>query len=407
MKVKVSSLLIARIMFGLLITISLAVAQDDDNLDDGTRIDSVILQQNGYAIERGAELFDSNCSECHGTDGLGVIGKAPALNNPHFFGFDLLAGYNDAILDANSILVNISKTVAELQAEIKNDENPANEERQAEIEAEFAELDAQLEAQIVIIEEAVANRLATLISLQPAIDRGLYRNWKSISDEELTDNLVENGTRLNQVGWEGDLHGYIVTTLIHGRPSSSNVWENSGGMGAWSQLAGGPLRDDEIENLTAYILNWDKGDAWTKEDFFEVRQYAKPYSDGSPIIIDQISFGITYEEINEILADIDDPENGEFLYTVKYGCSACHNNGLIATDTEDIWSVTLNERLTLERFERYTAEQYIVESILDPSAYDYPDDTYLAGAMPANFGNRMPKQDLIDIVQYLKTFGTE
>ena len=87
---------------------------------------------------------------------------------------------------------------------------------------------------------------------------------------------------LTQVGWGGDLRGYIITTLIHGRPGSDNVWPNSEGMVAWSQTGGRATFDKtRLKTLAAYILNWDKGAGWTFEDYIAVAQYGKPLADGS------------------------------------------------------------------------------------------------------------------------------
>jgi mono/diheme cytochrome c family protein len=41
--------------------------------------------QQAEAIEVGGELFDINCTGCHGPNGQGIPGLAPALNDPHFF----------------------------------------------------------------------------------------------------------------------------------------------------------------------------------------------------------------------------------------------------------------------------------------------------------------------------------
>lgn len=39
----------------------------------------------GRSIEKGAELFANNCANCHGTDGKGLPGVAPALHSKYFF----------------------------------------------------------------------------------------------------------------------------------------------------------------------------------------------------------------------------------------------------------------------------------------------------------------------------------
>ena len=105
-------------------------------------------------------------------------------------------------------------------------ENPPTEERQNEILAALTELEAQIDEQNATIESAVAR------SNRCPWNRWIQR-WRTgfsrfgirwVDIETTSENEVEvffynNGTRLAQVGWAGDLRGYfITTTLIHGRP---------------------------------------------------------------------------------------------------------------------------------------------------------------------------------------------
>jgi type VI protein secretion system component VasK len=61
----------------------------------------------------------------------------------------------------------------------------------------------------------------------------------------------------------------------------------------------------------------------------------------------------------------------------------------------------LNERLVLPQFAGYTAQQYVLESIVVPGAYTV--EGYAAGLMPANYGQITSAQDLADIVAYLNS----
>ena len=240
---------------------------------------------------------------------------------------------------------------------------------------------------------------------------GCSRSGTRVVDVESTrDNEVEvyffnNGTRLAQVGWAGDLHGYVVTTMVHGRPGSDRVWLNSTGMAAWSQTAGGPLRYDQIEDLAAYILNWDKGSGWSSEDFIAVQQFGKPLADGSlpseppppPVGDDTVKILASWEA-NEIEGSA---VSGADLYDGKFGCTDCHRNGNSAPDTVGTWTRVLTSRLADPIFAGYTGEEYLIESIVQPGAYVV--DTYSSGLMPVNFGTRMTEQQLADIIAFLKT----
>lgn len=396
-----------RILTGVTMFVGIMILIGWVSINEEARMQSFVQQHTGRAIERGGELFAKNCSSCHGADGKGEVAKAPALNNPHLFGFDPLAEYNDTIINANRMLVSINHTVESLTLEQTDSENPASDERLAEIEAELAGVDALIEEQNAISVEAVSNRASILASLQPAIDRGLYPLWENEAEDKLTNNLMENGSRLGQVGWAGDLHGYIVTTLIHGRPGSIKVWPNSGGgMASWSQRGGGPLRDDEIEDLTAYILNWDKGSEWTSEDFFAVQQFGKPMADGSVAGSTEVKEFIG-SDVDAIMAKLEadgivgDAANGEKIYTVPYGCVGCHN-GVVGPDVAGTWARVENDRLAEAQFAGYTGEQYLIESIVLPANY-LADD--MADLMAKDFGDRISYQDLADIVAFLKSTG--
>ena len=401
-----------RILAGISMFVAIMILVGWVAINEEARMQAFVRQHTGRSIERGAELFASLCSECHGEEGLGSGDRAPALNNPHLFGFDPVAEQTNTITNANRSLIRLDQLSEGLLTELTDSENPPAEDRQDEIFAELEAIDQQIEEQETIISEAVSARAGILDTLETAVDRDLFPQWESVQDIETTgDNEVEiffnnNGTRLAQVGWGGDLHGYIVTTLIHGRPGSLNVWPNSaGGMAAWSQTAGGPLREDQIEDITAYILNWDKGSAWTPEDFIAVQQYGKPLADGSlpsepppPPVGDNVD-GILQRWADEGL--VGSAVSGADLYENEYKCSDCHRGGASAPDTEGTWTRVQTERLTQVQFAGYSGEAYLVESIVQPNVYLV--DGYNSGVMPENFGIRMENQHLADIIAFLMT----
>ena len=83
------------------------------------------------------------------------------------------------------------------------------------------------------------NRANLVLQMQSAIDRGYD---------------AEQSSRLNNVDWGGTLDAFVLTTMISGRPVSSNYWPEA--MAAWSQTAGGPLRNDQLVDLANYVVNW-------------------------------------------------------------------------------------------------------------------------------------------------------
>ncbi len=400
-----------RVLAGITMFVGMMILVGWVAINEEARMQAFVRQHTGRSIERGAELYASLCSECHGEEGYGAGDRAPGLNNPHLFGFDPVGLQTAAITNANRALVRLNKDADSLLTEFTDADNPPSEERGDEILAAIEELEARIAEQEQVIEATVAERIEILNSLDAAEENGLFPLWDTIVDIETTgDNEVEvyfnaNGTRLAQVGWAGDLHGYVVTTLIHGRPGSANVYPNSTGMAAWSQTAGGPLRQDQIEDLAAYILNFDKGQNWTTEDFLAVQQYGKPLADGSlpsepppPPAGDNVLGILARWQAEEIVGS---PASGEILYDSEFGCTDCHRNATSAPDTVGTFARIRDERLAMAQFADYTVEQYLVESITRPG--DYVVEGYSSGLMPVNFGARMTDQQLADIVSFLVT----
>jgi mono/diheme cytochrome c family protein len=279
--------------FGILLLLGWVAINEEGRMAEFT------TQFEARSLERGATIFESNCSTCHGLHGLGS-GRAPALNNPRLF----------------------------------------------------------------------------------------------------------NGERLDEMNWAGSLHDYVENAVAAGRPNSGSYWPEA--MPTWGQEYGGPLRGDEILDLTRYVLNWESS-ALDEENPPEVAQ-------------DFILPGIREEGDLEIMASGEpvgnqaafeelpagDAMRGELLYTSnELGCSSCHLGGLLAPPTEG--SVArIEERLaSAPELADYTIEHYLVESILQPNAYLVPDEggkTYSAGGisvMQQNYSDRIDAQDLADLVAYL------
>ncbi|NDJ61753.1 MAG: hypothetical protein GYB67_11550 [Chloroflexi bacterium] len=351
-----------RIIVGILSFLGIMILVGWIAINENGRMQAFEQQYEARAIERGAYLYNTNCSECHATDGLGLVGRAPGLNNPYLFGHDFLGS--------------IRRERDSLERELLGEVTAA---RQAEIEARMVALDAD-EADI-------------RAQMQTAIDNGYN---------------PDSPDRLVTVGWGGTLDSYLLTTLIHGRPLSGLYWPTGQGMSAWSQTAGGPLRTDQLEDLTAFILNYDKGSNWTIEDLNAVVQFPIEPVDPSTVVIGDQPEAIG-TDVDAILAELvnytGDPVNGQQIYnTAPYVCSSCHMNAAVAPLTELTWAVANGERLEDPLLAGYTPEQYLVESIVAPNDYIVPG--YPANVMTQNFGERMPYQDLADILAYLQSYDT-
>jgi len=403
-----------RIAVGILAFVGVMVLVGWVAINENARMADFERQFEARSIERGAELFAANCSTCHGLDGRGLAARAPGLNSPHYFGYDYFAPIDNRLLALQSEEQGLLAQRAELTDELVAEGTSA--ERSEEIQAEIVAITNQLtgeggiEAQRETLQQ---ERLALAEQLEPAV----ANNYPLEITEDDTVNVTSSRTA--QVEWGGTLEQYTITTLNHGRPGSNDLWDGNA-MVAWAQRGGGPLRDDQIQDLTNYILNWDKGDDWTIQDATLVNQYAR-------IPVDSAALAGAGMEMAEpagvdaeaILAAIDaegitgDAARGQLLYenaerselNSALGCSSCHYNGVNGPAFEGTWERTVNERLTLDQFEGYSPEQYLVESIVVTGAYIAPG--WSDGIMPANFSERMSVQDLADVVAYLETTAGE
>jgi mono/diheme cytochrome c family protein len=52
---------------------------------ENRRMEAHTANWEGRAIEKGAEIYANNCYTCHGVNGEGMLGRAPALNSRYFF----------------------------------------------------------------------------------------------------------------------------------------------------------------------------------------------------------------------------------------------------------------------------------------------------------------------------------
>lgn len=258
------------IFFGLIL-VSIAVAviiyvgfTQEEGMAEQAR------SQHAEAIEVGAELFETNCSGCHGLKGEGIPGLAPGLNDPHFF-----------------------------------------------------------------------------------------------------------TNRLDEVGWEGTLEDYIVSTVSTGRPVSTRPELYVGGgkpaMPAWSQQFGGPLRDDQVQNLSTFILNWEA----TALGDVELAELPTPSA----------------EEAADPIA------RGEQLF-VASGCGGCH--AIEGTSYGEVGpNLTQIAGVAATRKDGVSAEDYIRESIVSPNVFVV--EGYEPNTMPQNYGQQLSNRELNDLIDYLLT----
>lgn len=217
----------------------------------------------------------------------------------------------------------------------------------------------------------------------------------------------EPSARMEARQWEGTKYGFIHDTLMGGRPG--------GVMVAWGQEYGGPLQENQVENITRFVLNWETeemcdfvplnfpwpegGDSLVPEEAnaaFEnfLTVTLDQVLENNPDYVDDImiEFPLSYENA--------DAANGMDLYYNTYACTACHGQpeepGSNGTGP---WHGDLADNAP-NRIPGMTAEAYTYQSVLYPDVFWV--DGYDNGGM-ASYLDQMNEnpQDLLDIIKYL------
>jgi cbb3-type cytochrome c oxidase subunit III len=167
--------------------------------------------------------------------------------------------------------------------------------------------------------------------------------------------------RLKDLGYLGTLEAYLKLTISGGRPvRTSEEWPRS--MPTWSVDYGGPLRNDQIDDVVSYIMNWQE----------TAPELGDPNAPPTPVP------GDTPEE------------RGQNLFT-GMGCVGCHLiNGQGGGVGPDLTNVYSNK-----------GGDYIHESIVQPNAVIA--EGFQPNLMPQNFGQRMSEENINDIIAYLKS----
>jgi mono/diheme cytochrome c family protein len=201
-----------------------------------------------------------------------------------------------------------------------------------------------------------------------------------------------DGSRLAERGWTGTLGDYVELTVAAGRPAKSADWPNP--MPTWSQDFGGPLRPDQVADVTQFVLNW--GLAYEEG-------YQGPVASLPTPTPAEPAFAAVGTDM-EIEMPEGDPARGQALFLgtepapdgLPLGCQACHTldgSALVGPSLQGVM-----ERVPPE-YE--SAATYFHESIVMPGNYKVPG--FEGVNMPDNFGSRLDAQSLADLMAFLDT----
>jgi mono/diheme cytochrome c family protein len=272
-----------RVIAGTFFVVATAVLLVYVAVNEPTRMASFSAAYEARSVETGAALFETNCIGCHGQQGQGIPGVAPALNHKALF----------------------------------------------------------------------------------------------------------DGTRLAEIGYSGTVQDFVRGTISSGRPIPSEGTNYPQRMPTWSQRFGGPLRDDQVDALVAFVMNWES---------------TAPETAGAP---EPAGPGVGADINTELPAG--DPANGKTL-TETLGCTACHITAAVGPG----WLAEADpngQGIGTRAEGRYqgadytgqaaSAAQYLHEAIVRPNDFLAPG--FAAGLMPNTYGDTLTAQDLADIIAYLQT----
>ena len=203
--------------------------------------------------------------------------------------------------------------------------------------------------------------------------QGIPGRCPPLNTPELFD--TKNG-RVPQTGWSGSLPDYIRSTIAQGRLRSTrpdqypgNTATDPAGVAAamplWSQQYGGPLRDDQIQDITNFILNWGKAPGRMAEVPEPPQQTPE--------------------------------QRGQRLFA-SLGCSGCHNPQATGDGGQPCPNLGNISNVAATRVAGKAAPDYIHESIVNPSAFIVPG--YQDNIMPKTFKD-LPTDQIDALVAYL------
>ncbi len=197
--------------------------------------------------------------------------------------------------------------------------------------------------------------------------------------------------------FNGTLPDFVKLTVAAGRPVPSTYAESQGGfanpMPTWSQQFGGPLRDDQVQDVVNFVLNW------------------QAQANAGPTV--PSNFKAIGSDLTAALPAGDATRGADlFAQKVRFKdnnpahCKACHS---LQTDTVIVGPSLAGLAARADSREPgKAAADYIRESIQNPSAFIVPGNANFVGAngksnMPEGLGNNMSAQDLADLIAYLLT----
>lgn len=214
--------------------------------------------------------------------------------------------------------------------------------------------------------------------------------------------------RLQDIGFAGTLEDYVKLTVSAGRPSNAHSqWGVI--MPTWSNRFGGPLRDDQVQQVTDYVMNWESTALLQTPEEDPFRQFANipPTASadvsGTAGITATAGVSGTAGTTGTVAAG---PRSAQVLFTQfpegGMGCIACHNVTEPETETSrGLVGPNLGNLAEHAgtRVPGQDAQTYVHNSIITPDAFYVPG--YPQGVMPKDFAQRMTPEEIDALVNWL------
>ena len=77
--------MVTRVALGTFFMVATLMIVSFTAIDEPARMAQFESGYEGRSVEAGAALYANNCATCHGPDGKGIAGRAPALNAAGLF----------------------------------------------------------------------------------------------------------------------------------------------------------------------------------------------------------------------------------------------------------------------------------------------------------------------------------
>ncbi|MEZ4663181.1 MAG: c-type cytochrome [Caldilineaceae bacterium] len=207
--------------------------------------------------------------------------------------------------------------------------------------------------------------------------------------------------RLNDLGYTGSQKSYVMLTVAAGRPSKVNSqWAQR--MATWSRAYGGPLRDDQIDALANYILNWEESalEQTDEEDPWQPFQGVDTGWEGVRAAEAGITETVGISE-TQAVTETAGPRSPDKLF-VELACVGCHDlnarqdpdvTHLVGPNLGNLWEVAGN------KVPGEDATTYVHNSIVTPNAF--VNEGFLANLMPQDLATKMTPEELDALVTWL------